>query len=87
MRICLYTATALPKVGGQELAVDSVARHGVARGHVGHPPGNLAALSRARQSSRRAAARWRRWRAAQFLWDRTARKTLRGCARAIAALG
>lgn len=33
MRICLYTGTALPKVGGQELAVDALARHFVAMGH------------------------------------------------------
>ena len=33
MRICLYTATALPKVGGQELVVDSLARHLTVLGH------------------------------------------------------
>ncbi len=33
MRICLYTETALPKVGGQELHVDAVARRLSARGH------------------------------------------------------
>ncbi len=33
MRICLYTETALPKIGGQELHVDAVARHLLARGH------------------------------------------------------
>jgi glycosyltransferase involved in cell wall biosynthesis len=33
MRICLYTATALPKLGGQEAVVDSLARHFVAMGH------------------------------------------------------
>jgi glycosyltransferase involved in cell wall biosynthesis len=33
MRICLYTATALPKLGGQESVVDSLARHFTALGH------------------------------------------------------
>ena len=33
MRICLYTATALPKLGGQEAVVDSLARHFTAVGH------------------------------------------------------
>ena len=33
MRICLYTATALPKVGGQESVVDSLARHLLLLGH------------------------------------------------------
>jgi phosphatidylinositol alpha-mannosyltransferase len=33
MRICLYTATALPKLGGQEAVVDSLARHFVTMGH------------------------------------------------------
>ncbi len=33
MRICLYTETALPKIGGQELHVDAVARRLCARGH------------------------------------------------------
>jgi glycosyltransferase involved in cell wall biosynthesis len=33
MRICLYTATALPKLGGQESVVDSLARHFVLLGH------------------------------------------------------
>lgn len=33
MRICLYTATALPKLGGQEAVVDSLARH---FGRLGH---------------------------------------------------
>jgi glycosyltransferase involved in cell wall biosynthesis len=33
MRICLYTETALPKLGGQELVVDSLAREFVKRGH------------------------------------------------------
>jgi len=33
MRICLYTETALPKVGGQEQHVDALARHLAARGH------------------------------------------------------
>ncbi|HEY8751464.1 MAG TPA: glycosyltransferase family 4 protein [Tepidisphaeraceae bacterium] len=33
MRICLYTATALPKLGGQEAVVDSLARHFVRMGH------------------------------------------------------
>ena len=33
MRICLYTATALPKVGGQEIVVDSLARHLTMLGH------------------------------------------------------
>jgi glycosyltransferase involved in cell wall biosynthesis len=33
MHICLYTATALPKVGGQELVVDALARQFAARGH------------------------------------------------------
>lgn len=33
MRICLYTETALPKVGGQELVVDALAREHAALGH------------------------------------------------------
>ena len=33
MRICLYTATALPKLGGQEAVVDSLARHFLRLGH------------------------------------------------------
>lgn len=33
MKICLYTATALPKIGGQELMVDALARELVGRGH------------------------------------------------------
>lgn len=33
MRICLYTATALPKLGGQEAVVDSLARHFTRLGH------------------------------------------------------
>lgn len=33
MRICLYTETALPKVGGQELVVDALARQFLALGH------------------------------------------------------
>jgi glycosyltransferase involved in cell wall biosynthesis len=33
MRICLYTATALPKLGGQEAVVDSLARHFTTLGH------------------------------------------------------
>ena len=33
MRICLYTATALPKLGGQEAVVDALARHFVRSGH------------------------------------------------------
>jgi len=33
MRICLYTATALPKLGGQEAVVDSLARHFSRLGH------------------------------------------------------
>jgi glycosyltransferase involved in cell wall biosynthesis len=33
MRICLYTATALPKLGGQEAVVDSLAQHFVRMGH------------------------------------------------------
>ena len=33
MRICLYTATALPKLGGQEAVVDALARHLVGLGH------------------------------------------------------
>ena len=33
MRICLYTSTALPTIGGQELAVDALAREFVALGH------------------------------------------------------
>jgi glycosyltransferase involved in cell wall biosynthesis len=33
MRICLYTGTAVPKVGGQELAVDALARQYQAQGH------------------------------------------------------
>ena len=33
MRICLYTATALPKLGGQEAVIDSLARHFVRLGH------------------------------------------------------
>lgn len=35
MRICLYTATAHPKLGGQEAVVDALARHFTAMGH--HP--------------------------------------------------
>jgi glycosyltransferase involved in cell wall biosynthesis len=33
MRICLYTATALPKLGGQEAVVDALARHFLRLGH------------------------------------------------------
>lgn len=33
MRICFYTATALPKLGGQEVVVDTLARHFQAMGH------------------------------------------------------
>lgn len=33
MRICLYTSTALPKVGGQEVVVDALAREYQAAGH------------------------------------------------------
>jgi glycosyltransferase involved in cell wall biosynthesis len=33
MRICLYTSTALPKTGGQEIAVDHLARQYQAAGH------------------------------------------------------
>ena len=33
MRICLYTCTALPKLGGQEAVVDSLARHFGGLGH------------------------------------------------------
>lgn len=33
MRICLYTETALPRIGGQELVVDALARHFSALGH------------------------------------------------------
>lgn len=33
MRICLYTETALPKLGGQELVVDALARQFIALGH------------------------------------------------------
>jgi teichuronic acid biosynthesis glycosyltransferase TuaC len=33
MKICLYTETALPKVGGQELVVDNLAREYLAQGH------------------------------------------------------
>lgn len=33
MRICLYTETALPRIGGQELVVDALARHFSAFGH------------------------------------------------------
>jgi glycosyltransferase involved in cell wall biosynthesis len=33
MRICLYTSTALPKMGGQEIAVDALARQFQLQGH------------------------------------------------------
>src|ERR1043166_373858 len=33
MRICLYTNTALPCMGGQELVVDALARQFLSRGH------------------------------------------------------
>src|SRR5690349_6071930 len=33
MRICLFTETALPKIGGQELVVDALAREFVEQGH------------------------------------------------------
>ncbi len=33
MRICLYTETALPKLGGQELVIDALARQYLALGH------------------------------------------------------
>ena len=33
MRICLYTNTALPKFGGQEIVVDALARQFLALGH------------------------------------------------------
>ena len=39
MRICLYTATALPKLGGQEAVVDALARQFL---HLGHEPVVLA---------------------------------------------
>ena len=32
MRICLYTTTALPKIGGQEMAVDALAPVGIRYG-------------------------------------------------------
>jgi glycosyltransferase involved in cell wall biosynthesis len=46
MRICLYTDTALPKVGGQELVVDALARQFQRFGHdvvvlAPHPRGSL----------------------------------------------
>lgn len=33
MRICLFTETALPKIGGQELVVDALARNLTKWGH------------------------------------------------------
>jgi glycosyltransferase involved in cell wall biosynthesis len=33
MRICLYSTTTLPKIGGQEMVIDSLARHYQAHGH------------------------------------------------------
>jgi glycosyltransferase involved in cell wall biosynthesis len=33
LRICLYSTTALPKIGGQEMVVDALARHYQAHGH------------------------------------------------------
>ncbi len=33
MRICLYTETALPMIGGQELVVDALAREYTNQGH------------------------------------------------------
>lgn len=33
MRICLYTETALPKIGGQEMVVDALARQFQTLGH------------------------------------------------------
>lgn len=33
MRVCLYTSTALPNLGGQEIVVDALARHMTAVGH------------------------------------------------------
>ena len=33
MRICLYTDTALPKMGGQEMVVDALAKQFLALGH------------------------------------------------------
>src|SRR5579871_73096 len=33
MRICMYTETALPKMGGQEMVVDALARQYVKLGH------------------------------------------------------
>ena len=43
MRICLYTETALPMVGGQELVIDALARQFLARGHEVHGAGPAAA--------------------------------------------
>lgn len=43
MRICLYTDTALPKMGGQEIVVDALARQYLA---LGHQPVVLAPLPR-----------------------------------------
>ncbi|HYV38881.1 MAG TPA: glycosyltransferase family 4 protein [Gemmataceae bacterium] len=43
MRICLYTETALPKMGGQEMAVDALARQFL---NLGHEPIVLAPLPR-----------------------------------------
>ncbi len=51
MRICLYTETALPMIGGQELVVDALAREYTNQGHdvvvlAPTPRGGLAANDR-----------------------------------------
>ena len=46
MRICLYTNTALPKIGGQEFVVDALGRQFLALGHRAGGPRPLAAIAR-----------------------------------------
>ena len=46
MRILMYTETALPKLGGQELVVDSLAREFVEAGHEVRIPVRLSDLVR-----------------------------------------
>ena len=54
MRICLYTETALPKIGGQELVIDALARQYL---ELGHEPLVLAPPPKRRSLGRSAKAR------------------------------
>ncbi len=84
MRICLYTSTALPKMGGQEMVVDTLARHFSALGHeatVLAPRHRHLAIDDARLpypvvrhprflSTRRFVAWYRRWLLELYHWNR-----------------